>query len=189
MSNSLNLGEMEFKLTISDPKSGKSYQRSVKDADAKPFVGKRIGDSVKGEVINLTGYEFEVTGGSDNCGFPMRSGIKGIRQRILATKGVGIKGKNRWKKAQHGLFKRKTVAGSQIHDKISQINLKILKMGKASLEAPKEGEAKVEETPNEEAPKKEKPAEKKEEPKKEKAVKPKEEPKKKAKEAPKEEKK
>ncbi len=134
----------EFKLTLSDPKTGKSYQRSVKDADTKPFIGKRIGETVKGEIMDLAGYEFEITGGSDNCGFPMRSGIKGIRQKILATKGVGISGQNRWGKKQNGLFKRRTVAGSQIHQKISQINLKILKMGKAQLEVPKEGEKKEE---------------------------------------------
>jgi small subunit ribosomal protein S6e len=127
---------VEFKLTIGDPKTGKCYQKTVSENDAKSFIGLKIGDTVKGESINLTGYEFLITGGSDFCGFPMRKGIAGARKRILVEKGVGFR------KGKKGIRRRKTVCGEAVNEKISQINLKILKQGKTPLaaEAQKEGE-------------------------------------------------
>lgn len=162
----------EFKLVIGI-KSGKSVQKEVKDAAAKALIGKKIGDKVSGDDIGFAGYEFELTGGSDYCGFPMRKDVQGAsRKRILAIVGVGLKKKGK------GVRQRKTVCGNTVHAKISQINLKVLKEGKEKLdvpakaeaEAPAEGEAKKEEAlkakeKKEEAPKKE---EKKEAPKEEK---------------------
>lgn len=172
----------EFKLTISNPKSGKTVQREAKADDAKPFVGKKIGDEINGEVINLTGYEFEITGGSDYCGFPMRKDAKGTgRKKILDVISVGIK-----KSKGKGIRQRKTVCGNTINTKIVQINLKVLKEGKENIFTGKE-EGKQEEKKEEkqEKPKEEKPAEKpkeekevKEEPKKEKKEEKPEEPKK-----------
>lgn len=124
---------VEFKLVIGDPKSGKSIQKTISENSAKNFIGLKIGDSIKGETIDLTGYEFEITGGSDYCGFPMRRGIPGSRKKILIQGGVGFKG------GRKGMFKRKTVCGDIINDKISQINLKVTKHGKKALdEAPAE---------------------------------------------------
>ncbi len=142
----------EFKLTISDPKTSKTVQREVKEDSAKPFLGLKIGDAVKGDGFDLSGYEFVVTGGSDHCGFPMRKGIQGARKRITAAGGTGFRGKNRGK-VQSDVYIKKTVCGEAIHDKISQINLKITKQGKDSLfeekkEAP--AEEKAEEAPKEE---------------------------------------
>ncbi|RMF55472.1 30S ribosomal protein S6e [Candidatus Woesearchaeota archaeon] len=123
----------ELKLVISDPKTGKSYQKVVKDADAKPFFGKKIGQSIKGELINMTGYEFEITGGSDYCGMPMRRDIEGaVRRKILSTATIGLKTKDKW------MRKRKRVAGNTFHPKSAQVNLKIIKYGKAPLEEKKE---------------------------------------------------
>jgi len=148
---------VEFKLTISNPKTTKTVQKEVKDDDARPFVGKKIGDKINGEVINLTGYEFEVTGGSDYCGFPMRKDVRGTaRKKILAVSGIGVK-----KKAK-GIKQRKTVCGNTIHDKIVQINLKILKEGKEDIFKGKEGEAEKKEE-KKEKPKKEEKKEAKEE--------------------------
>jgi small subunit ribosomal protein S6e len=155
---------VEFKLVLSDPKTGKSYQKEVKEAQAGGFLGKKVGEAIKGESIDLTGYELEITGGSDSCGFPMRKGINVPRKKVLGKNSVGVK-KHKFK----GTFKKKTVCGKTIAENISQINLKVTKEGKKKLadefgakeEAPKE-EAKKEEKPKE-APKKEA---KKEEPKK-----------------------
>lgn len=147
----------EFKLVIADPKTGKCYQREVKDQDAGFFLGKKIKDVVKGETVGLQGYEFEITGGSDNCGFPMRYDVDGsTRKKILAVSGVGLKPKGK------GIRQRKTVCGNTIHEKISQINLKVLKAGKELLGGAPEEEAKPEgeEKPAEEEKKEEKPAEK-----------------------------
>ncbi|MFH1212448.1 MAG: 30S ribosomal protein S6e [Candidatus Woesearchaeota archaeon] len=130
---------VEFKLNIGDPKNGKTYKLEVKDAQAKPLIGKSIGESFKGELIDLTGYEFEITGGSDNCGFPMRPDVKGsARKKVLITNGIGFHTK------RDGLRKRRNVAGNTVFDKTSQINLRILKHGKTALvaEEKKEGEEK-----------------------------------------------
>jgi ribosomal protein S6E (S10) len=55
----------EFKLTIADPKTGRCAQKTVEGDTAKAFIGQKIGDALKGETIDLTGYEFLITGGSD----------------------------------------------------------------------------------------------------------------------------
>ena len=147
----------EFKLTIADSKTGKCMQKSVTENAANSFIGLKIGDTIKGESIDLAGYEFVITGGSDYCGFPMRKGISGARKRILVEKGVGFKGKGK------GIRVRKTVCGDAIHEKISQINLKITKHGSKPLaETPKE-EAKPKEEKKEEKPKEETPKEEKKE--------------------------
>ena len=150
---------VDFKLVISDPKTGKSYQREIKDPNSRKFLGLKINDSIKGESIDLTGYEFLVTGGSDNCGFPMRKDVTGTgRKRILIVKGVGLR------KTKKGMRYRKAVCGNTIHSKISQINLKIVKEGREKLGKEEEKEPKEEK----EAKTKEK---KKTEEKKEKEVK------------------
>lgn len=135
-------------------------QKTITDEAAKSFVGLMIGETLKGEAIDLTGYEFEVTGGSDDCGFPMRKGVQGARKRVLIAPGVGFHSKRK------GIRKRKTICGEAITDKISQINLKITKMGKKNIFEEKKEEAKEGEAPKAEA--KEVPKEKKKEVPKEK---------------------
>lgn len=131
---------MELKIVLSDPKTGKSYQKIIKDADAKRFMGLKIGDNVKGEVLNLAGYEFQITGGSDFAGFPMRSDVPGIlRKKVYAVSGIGLK------KKEKGLKQRKTVAGNIIYDKTAQVNLKVVKEGKGPLGEDKPKEEKAEE--------------------------------------------
>ena len=126
---------VEFKLVIGDPKSGKCYQKVVSEQNAASLVGKKIGDHIKGEAFDMTGYEFEISGGADYCGFPMRKDIEGpVRKKILLVKGVGIRNKDA------GIRRRKTICGNTIHEKISQVCLKVLKEGKKPLEEPKEGE-------------------------------------------------
>ncbi len=148
-------------------KDGKTVQKVVSDQEAKSLVGLKIGDKVDGSKIGLAGYELEITGGSDNCGFPMRKDVSGSsRKKILITKGVG----NR--ESKRGIRKRRTVCGNTIHTKISQINLRVLKEGKAKLEeTPKEGaEEKADKPAKQEKPKAEKAPDKpKEKPKEEKA--------------------
>jgi small subunit ribosomal protein S6e len=118
----------EFKLVISDPKSGLSAQKQAKEQAFKAMVGLKIGDSVKGEVLGMAGYEFIITGGSDYCGFPMRRDVSGTgRKKLLAYEGVGVK------RQERGMLQRKTVCGNTVHDKIAQINLKITKAGTEDL--------------------------------------------------------
>ena len=134
---------MKFKLTINDPKTGKSYKREVEDSAADTLNKMRIGDKVKGEFLEMTGYEFEITGGTDSCGFPMRKDVDTPRKKILAVSGVGVK------RVGKGMRQRKTVCGNRVGDKITLVNLKILKYGKSKLEtSEKTPEKTVEETAN-----------------------------------------
>ena len=129
----------EFKLCISDPKSGKSYSKEVKEAQADSLVNRKLGEKVAGDSLGLAGYEFEITGGSDNAGFPMRRGIHGIlRKKIFTGKGVGFRSRNRWKYKDNSLRRKKTVMGSKISNTVSLVNLKVLKAGAESLEPKKE---------------------------------------------------
>ena len=116
-----------FKLCISDPASGKTFQKEVKDNMARPFIGLNIGEAIKGDSFEINGYEFQITGGSDYCGFPMRKGILGQRKKIAIYGGIGFRGDSK------GIKKRKTVCGHKIHEKISQINLKVTKPGAKKL--------------------------------------------------------
>lgn len=118
---------MEFKVVIGDPKTGKSYQKSVPE---KSLTGKKIGEKIDGRILGLDNYELEITGGSDDCGFPMRKDIDGIlRKKILAVKGIGIKTNDK-----KGRKIRKTVRGNTISPKTVQINMKVIKQGTKSLD-------------------------------------------------------
>lgn len=155
----------DFKVVLNDPKSGKSAQREIKDDVAKKFIGLKIGDTVKGELLDLTGYEFEITGGSDYAGFPMRKDVQGTgRKKILAVQGTGLK-----KKAK-GIKQRKTVCGNTIHAKIVQINLKAVKQGKQPLVEKKAGEGATPAVEKAAEPKKETPKQAEGTPEEKKAV-------------------
>jgi len=132
-----------FKIVIGT-KNGKCIQKEVAEADAKTLIGKKIGDTIKGEIIGLTGYEFLITGGSDYAGFPMRKDISGAnRKKILAVEGIGMK------KQGDGQRQRKTVCGNTIHANTAQINVKVTTEGKTPLAPPAE-EGKTEEAPKKE---------------------------------------
>lgn len=119
---------MDIKLVLGDPKTGKCYQREAKDDTAKVFIGMKLGDKIRGELIDLTGYEFEITGGSDYCGFPMRPDLEGTaRKKILSVEGIGVT------KIAKGIRYKKTICGNTVHEKTAQINLKILKHGSQKL--------------------------------------------------------
>jgi small subunit ribosomal protein S6e len=123
---------MEIKVNIGDAKTGKTYKRTIAEDDAKLFFGKKIGDTLKGELIQAPGYEFVLAGGSDYCGFPMRRDVDGsLRKRILITSGVGLRTNPR-----AGRRVRKTVAGNTVFANTAQLNLKITKYGSQPLEAP-----------------------------------------------------
>ncbi len=46
----------DLKLVLADPKTGKCYQREVKEAEAEVFLGKQIGEKIKGDSFGLDGY-------------------------------------------------------------------------------------------------------------------------------------
>jgi small subunit ribosomal protein S6e len=129
---------VDFKLVIG-AKDGKSYQKEIKSPESDYLLKRRINETISGKAIGFDGYEFQITGGSDKCGFPMRKGIQQPRHKILIGSGVGFSGKKRDKKNQKGLIKRRTVCGEMISKIIRQVNLKVVKEGSKKLdEAPEE---------------------------------------------------
>ncbi|MDP4012886.1 MAG: S6e family ribosomal protein [Candidatus Nanoarchaeia archaeon] len=128
----------EIRLTISDPKSGKSYKKVLTD---QVFLNRKIGDTINGNIVGLDGYELKITGGSDDSGFPLRAEIEGAvkKKPIFRGKTTGFHPKKR--KPQHKtlhhyhLSKRKTVRGNTIVEDTAQVNLSVVKSGSQALEA------------------------------------------------------
>jgi small subunit ribosomal protein S6e len=147
-----------FKINIADPKTSKCFKTEVKDEQAAPLMGLNIGEKIEGGKLGIEGYEFLVTGGTDYCGFPMRRGILGERKRIVMYKGLGFSG------GLKGMKKRKTVCGHKINDKISAVNLKVVKEGAKKLsELFGKEKPETKEQPKEKPKKETKPEQKKEE--------------------------
>ncbi len=132
----------QMKVVINEKKSGKSYAKALEDNDAKRLFGKKIGETIKGESIDLPGYELTITGGNDTQGFAMRKSVNGnAKRKLLLSGGVGFKPDAK------GLRKKKTVRGNALEKDIAQVNMIIIKEGKTPLseifkkEEKKEGEA------------------------------------------------
>ncbi|MCX6707385.1 MAG: 30S ribosomal protein S6e [Candidatus Woesearchaeota archaeon] len=148
---------MDIKIVISDPKTGKSVQRELKDDSVNPVMGLKIGDALKGDSVGLEGFEFKITGGSDNAGFPMRKDVPGTgRKKILGIKGIGVNNKMKYRgkdmkglRTMNGMRTRKTVAANIIYAGTAQINLMITKSGKENIFPEKPKEAKEGEAPAE----------------------------------------
>ncbi|MGV8151193.1 MAG: S6e family ribosomal protein [Candidatus Woesearchaeota archaeon] len=118
---------MDIKINIAD-KSGKSIKKELKEEQGAVLYNKKIGDKINGELLDMPGYELEIAGGSDYCGFPMRKDVNGImRKAILTTTGTG----NRYKRK--GMRLRRTVAGNTIYNRTTQVNFKVLKYGPEPL--------------------------------------------------------
>jgi len=167
----------KFKVVISDPQSGKSSVVELEENRAAPFVGRKIGETIDGTVLGLSGQKVVITGGSDKSGFPMRPDVHGgIKSRILLGRGIGFK------PSQSSLRRRKTIRGTVVTDDIAQINVKIAERSaeKAVEKATEKPVEKTVEKPTEKPAEKptKKPAEKPEKKAEEKPKKDKEKPKK-----------
>ena len=47
----------QFKLCIANPKTGKCYQKEVKDQEAQGFLGLNVGENIPNVVVNhINGY-------------------------------------------------------------------------------------------------------------------------------------
>ncbi len=119
----------ELKVVINDVKSGKSYQKPFPQDS---FQGIKLNDKVNGNLVGLEGYELQVTGGSDEAGFPMRHDVQGtLRKKALLSSGTGVK------KAIHGhngIRVRRSVRGNAVSNKTAQLNLKVIKYGSKPVE-------------------------------------------------------
>ena len=121
-----------YKLNISGGSEGpgKGLSKLIEiDEKRFRFENMKIGDTIKGGLIGFPNYEFQITGGSDASGFPMRKDVHGpVKKKILVSKrGIG------YKPLRKGQKKRKTVRGNEITYDMSLINLKIIKYGEAGL--------------------------------------------------------
>ena len=124
----------EFKLVISDPKSGRAKQITIGDPESYALIGLKIGDEIDGSSIGLPGLRLKITGGSDKAGFPMIPYLPGGRKyRILLSGPPGFRPKEK------GLRRRKMVRGNVITEDIVQVNMIVV-----------EGELKFEESKSEE---------------------------------------
>lgn len=120
---------MAYKVVVSDPKTGKSYNIEVKQEMTARLKGKKIGDSLEGAVLGLSGYTLEITGGSDKGGFPMKKGVHGqTAQKILTGDGIGYRTK------EGGSRARRRIHGEEVGDNVVQVNAKVVEYGSKSLE-------------------------------------------------------
>jgi small subunit ribosomal protein S6e len=157
---------MTFKINISE-KDGKTFHL---EAEAEGIIENELAGKIDGKEISLDleGYEFEITGASDNAGFTAMKDVEGVGlKKVLLTYGKGLKKKPRRegkKKLSNntpkGLRLRRTVRGKVISPAITQINLKVIKEGGKKLsevfpDQNKAPEPEVKETPQVEVPKEE----------------------------------
>lgn len=121
----------KFKVIVSDPQAGTSKVVELEEARAAPFIGRKLGETIDGSVVDLPAHKVQILGGSDKDGVPMRGNVHGgVRRNVVLSGGAGFSPKNK------GERKRKTVRGSTITDEIVQINMKIVeKPGGKTVEA------------------------------------------------------
>lgn len=107
---------VNFKVVISD-KTGKSLSHELKDKDAQPFLGSKIGDTFDSSLVGLSGGKLQITGGSDKSGTPMRSDVHGgVKKYVLLNTGVGMRDSTEGKRI------RKLLRGNMITEEIYQLN-------------------------------------------------------------------
>jgi len=129
----------KFKVIVSDTATGTSKVVELEGARAVPFIGRKIGETLDGAVVDLPAQKIQITGGSDKDGIPMRPNVHGgVRRDIVLSGGVGFN------PTKPGQRKRKTVRGNVITDEIVQINAKIVGQPKKSKTENTEKEAKPE---------------------------------------------
>jgi small subunit ribosomal protein S6e len=105
-----------FYVIVSD-KHGKSISRELKDKEAQPLLGSRIGDLVDSSILGMSNGKFQVTGGSDKSGTPMRKDVHGgVKKYILLSKGTGMRSN------REGIRKRKLIRGNIVTEEIYQLN-------------------------------------------------------------------
>jgi small subunit ribosomal protein S6e len=120
----------KFKVIVSDPEAGTSKIVELEEARASPFIGRKIGETVDGAVVDLPAHKLQIRGGSDRDGVPMRPSVHGgVRRKVVLSGGVGFHPHSK------GARRRKTVRGNVITDEIVQINTKIVEKPKKPVES------------------------------------------------------
>ncbi len=129
----------KFKVIVSDPSDRKSKMVELDGARAVPLIGRRLGETIDGSVVGMSGLKLQIRGGSDKDGFPMHPNIHGgIRIGVVLSKGVGFHPK------REGERQRKTMRGNVITEEIVQVNMKVLEKPKKAEKPKREKKAKTE---------------------------------------------
>jgi small subunit ribosomal protein S6e len=111
----------KFKVIVSDPQTGTSKVLELEEARAVPFIGRKVGETLDGAVVDLPAHKVQIRGGSDKDGVPMRGNVHGgVRRNVVLSGGAGFN------PTRKGARKRKTVRGNVVTDEIVQINMKIV---------------------------------------------------------------
>ncbi len=109
-----------FKLIVGEP-DGKSSSHELKDQQAQPLIGLKIGDVFDATVLGVKG-KIRITGGSDKSGVPMRPDLHGgVKKNVLLPKGVGLQN------IEYGSRRRKLIRGNVVTEEIYQVNAVITK--------------------------------------------------------------
>lgn len=115
---------VEFRVVVSDPKEGKSWQVQVSGQHANVLVRKRMGDDIDGMFVGLPGYKLKITGGTDKDGFSMRRDLPTSgRKQTLTAASVGFHPKDR------GVRRRLSFRGNEIGLETAQINTVVVTRG------------------------------------------------------------
>jgi small subunit ribosomal protein S6e len=129
----------KFKIIVSDPADGKSKVVELEGTRAVPLIGRRLGETIDGSVVGMSGVKLQIRGGSDKDGFPMRPNIHGgVRIGVVLSEGVGFHPE------REGERQRKTLRGNTITEEIVQVNMKILEKVKKAEKPKREKKAKTE---------------------------------------------
>ena len=129
----------KFKVIVSDPGDRKSKMVELDGARAVPLIGRRLGETIDGSVVGMSGLKLQIRGGSDKDGFPMHPNIHGgVRISVVLSKGVGFHPK------REGERQRKTMRGNVITEEIVQVNMKVLEKPKKAEKPKREKKAKTE---------------------------------------------
>jgi small subunit ribosomal protein S6e len=111
----------KFKVIVSDPQTGTSKVLELEEARAAPFIGRKIGETMDGAIVDMPATKVQIKGGSDKDGVPMRPDVHGgVRRNVVLSGGVGFN------PTKGGERRRKAVRGNIITDEIVQINMKIV---------------------------------------------------------------
>jgi small subunit ribosomal protein S6e len=120
---------VDFKVVVSDPKTGRAYNVDATGGAAGAIVGKRIGDEFDAGSIGLAGYKIKITGASDRTGTTAKKGIPGAgRRKLLLAGGIGFH------PVMDGERRRKTVRASEITQDFVQINALVTTYGEKTLD-------------------------------------------------------
>lgn len=120
---------VEFKVVVSDPKSGRAYNVDASGGAAGAIVGKRIGDEIDAGTLGLAGYRILITGASDRTGITAKKSLPGAgRKKLLLAGGIGFH------PSMDGERRRKTIRSSEITHDFVQVNARVTAYGEKTLD-------------------------------------------------------